>query len=93
MSPVSVTMTGQRLLHGFEPASPALKRTCLESLEKSPAKVKRTEASSKVSVCVPVNGKFFIILKNKNTCGGLQQKACQCVFIHIAPVSLLAVCV
>ncbi|MCJ8738028.1 hypothetical protein PDJAM_G00030960 [Pangasius djambal] len=45
-SPASVTVTGQRV-HGFEPASPALKRTCLESLERSPAKIKRTETNSK----------------------------------------------
>ncbi|XP_058256122.1 transcription factor E2F8 isoform X1 [Hemibagrus wyckioides] len=46
-SPASVTMTNQRLLHGYEPASPAPKRTCLESLERSPAKMKRTETNSK----------------------------------------------
>ncbi|KAK3562079.1 hypothetical protein QTP86_027168 [Hemibagrus guttatus] len=46
-SPASVTMTNQRLLHGYEPASPALKRTCLESLERSPAKIKRIERNSK----------------------------------------------
>ncbi|XP_060797827.1 transcription factor E2F8 isoform X2 [Neoarius graeffei] len=46
-SPASVTMTGQRLLHSSEPASPTLKRMCLESLERSPAKIKRTEMNSK----------------------------------------------
>ncbi|KAF7703580.1 transcription factor E2F8 isoform X1 [Silurus meridionalis] len=42
-SPASVTITSQRLLHGYEPASPALKRTCLDSLERSPAKIKRND--------------------------------------------------
>lgn len=51
-SPASVTVTGQRRRPGYEPASPALKRTCLEG---SPAKIKRTETNSKVNmrVCKP----------------------------------------
>lgn len=52
VSPASVTMPGHRKLHGYESASPALKRSCLESLEKSPIKIQRTE--TKVSVCVCV---------------------------------------
>ncbi|XP_053490511.1 transcription factor E2F8 isoform X1 [Ictalurus furcatus] len=43
-SPASVTVTGQRRRPGYEPASPALKRTCLEG---SPAKIKRTETNMK----------------------------------------------
>lgn len=54
VSPLPVTVTGQRVLHSFEVESPALKRKCLDTLEKSPAKVKRTESNSKVSVCACV---------------------------------------
>ncbi|KAM9461247.1 transcription factor E2F8 [Clarias gariepinus] len=49
VSPASVTMPGHRKLHGYESASPALKRSCLESLEKSPIKIQRTETNSKSS--------------------------------------------
>ncbi|TSM20272.1 Transcription factor E2F8 [Bagarius yarrelli] len=77
-SPVSVTMTGQRLPE----ASPALKRTCYESVERSPAKIKRTETNSK-----SVSPKLFEILQArlKDRRGALTSSRASARALHLEP--------
>ncbi|XP_027008084.1 transcription factor E2F8 isoform X2 [Tachysurus fulvidraco] len=82
VSPASLTITNQRLLHGYEPASPALKRTCLESSERSPAKIKRIETNSK-----SLSPKLCKILQArlKDSRGALTSSRASARALHLEP--------